>query len=92
MLYDQYSGALYGVILKVVRIEEVAQDVLHDSFVKIWKKIQSYDSGKGTLFTWILNVARNTAIDKTRSKAYKQQLNVLDIDQGASIADRKSVV
>ncbi len=86
LLYDRYSGALYGVILKIVKVEEVAQDVLQDSFVKIWKKIQSYDTSKGTLFTWILNIARNTAIDKTRSKAYKQQVNVLDIDKGAAVA------
>ncbi len=85
ILYDRYSGALYGVILKVVRVEEIAQDVLQDSFVKIWKKVQHYDSTKGTLFTWILNIARNTAIDKTRSKAYKQQINVLDIDKGATV-------
>lgn len=86
ILYDRYSGALYGVILKVVRIEEIAQDVLQDSFVKIWKKVQHYDASKGTLFTWILNIARNTAIDKTRSKAYKQQISVLDIEKGASMA------
>ena len=71
MLYDNYAPALYGIVLKIVRIEETAQDVLQDCFVKIWKNIESYNSDKGTLFTWILNIARNTAIDKTRSKEYK---------------------
>lgn len=72
ILYDDYGDALYGVILKIVKVEEVAQDVLQDSFVKIWKNIQAYSREKGTLFTWILNIARNTAIDKIRSQAYKQ--------------------
>lgn len=66
-LYDQYSAALFGVIVKVVREEEQARDVLQDSFVKIWRNLDSYDASKGRLFTWLLNVARNTAIDALRS-------------------------
>jgi RNA polymerase sigma-70 factor (ECF subfamily) len=72
LLYDNYSSALYGVIRKIVRSEELAQDVMQDAFVKIWRGIDSYDPSKGTLFTWILNVARNTAIDRVRSQEYKQ--------------------
>jgi len=65
-LYDQYSSALYGIVLKIVRSEMVAQDVLQEAFVKIWSKGASYDASKGTLFTWMLNITRNTAIDKQR--------------------------
>ncbi len=67
-LYDHYSAALYGVILRIVRTEEVAQDILQESFVKIWRKIDRYDATKGRLFTWMLNVARNTAIDALRAQ------------------------
>lgn len=67
-LYDHYSGALYGIILKVVKDEERAADVLQDSFLKIWRNIGSYTSDKGTLFTWMLNIARNTAIDILRAE------------------------
>jgi RNA polymerase sigma-70 factor (ECF subfamily) len=72
LLYDNYSSALYGIIRKIVRSEELAQDVLQDAFVKIWRGIDSYDASRGTLFTWILNVARNTAIDRVRSQEFKQ--------------------
>jgi RNA polymerase sigma factor (sigma-70 family) len=65
-LYEHYSGALYGIILKVVKDEEKAADTMQDTFLKIWKNIGSYNPEKGTLFTWILNIARNTAIDKLR--------------------------
>ena len=65
-LYDKYAGAIYGVTLKIVRSEEAAEDVLQDAFVKIWKNIHAYDSTRGTIFTWMLNVARNTAIDRLR--------------------------
>ena len=67
-LYDNYSGALYGIILKILnQDDETAADILQESFVKIWKSFESYDPSKGTLFTWMLNIARNTAIDKLRS-------------------------
>ncbi|NJL12196.1 MAG: sigma-70 family RNA polymerase sigma factor [Microscillaceae bacterium] len=70
-LYQNYSPALYGLCLKVLKAEEWAQEALQDSFVKIWRKIDTYDESKGRLFTWILNIARNTAIDKLRSRAYQ---------------------
>lgn len=67
-LYKQYSGAMYGIILKVVTDEQTAQDVLQEVFVKIWNNIDKYDATKGRLYTWMLNLARNSAIDKLRSK------------------------
>ena len=65
-LYDRYSPALFGIILKIVKDDEKAADVMQDAFLKIWKNINSYNAEKGSLFTWILNVARNTAIDRLR--------------------------
>jgi RNA polymerase sigma factor (sigma-70 family) len=67
-LYDHYSAALNGVILRIVKKEEVAEEVLQDVFLKIWDRFGSYDETKGRLFTWLVNVARNQAIDKMRSK------------------------
>lgn len=81
ILYERYSRALYGITLKILHKEELAQDVLQEAFVKIWKNIGSYNSQKGTLFTWMLNITRNLAIDKLRSKAYKnsQKNQAIDI-------------
>jgi RNA polymerase sigma-70 factor (ECF subfamily) len=68
-LYDNYSAALYGIIFKVVNDEDDASDVLQEAFISIWKGIATYDSTKGgSLFTWMLNVARNKAIDRYRQK------------------------
>ena len=79
-LYDNYSAGLFGIILKIVDSEETAEDVLQETFVKIWKNIKSYDPSKGRLFTWLLNIARNNAIDKTRSKGYKTSQKVQKLD------------
>jgi RNA polymerase sigma factor (sigma-70 family) len=70
-LYDNYSGALYSIVLQIVSDKELANDVLQEVFVNVWRKIESYDKTKGRLFTWMLNVARNLAIDMVRSKAYQ---------------------
>ena len=70
-LYDNYSAALYTVILQIVKTPEVANDILQDVFVNIWKKIESYDPIKGRLFTWMLNISRNASIDMLRSKSYQ---------------------
>ena len=67
-LYTNYAPALYGVIYKVLEDEQTSQDVLQDVFVKIWNNIAQYNPDKGRLYTWLLNIARNSAIDKTRSK------------------------
>ncbi len=78
-LYDHYSAALYGVILKIVKDEDRAADALQDSFLKIWRNIRSYSSEKGTLFTWMLNIARNTAIDVVRAET-KTDKKVIRLD------------
>lgn len=65
-LYDIYSSSLYGLVLKIVRDDELAQDILQDCFVKIWRKAQTYSSSKGTFFTWMLNICRNKSIDELR--------------------------
>jgi RNA polymerase sigma factor (sigma-70 family) len=79
-LYDHYAGALQGIVKQIVLQEEVAQDVVQEVFVSIWRKIDSYDAEKGRLFTWMLNVARNAAIDKVRSKGYQQGLRQVSLD------------
>jgi RNA polymerase sigma-70 factor, ECF subfamily len=71
VLYDRYSGALFGVVNKMVQSTEVAEDILQEAFVKIWENIDAYDATKGKLFTWMLNVTRNLALDKIRSKNYR---------------------
>jgi RNA polymerase sigma-70 factor, ECF subfamily len=88
-LYDNYSGALYGVVLRVLNGNELAaQDTLQEVFVKIWRNIEKYDASKGTLFTWMLNIARNAAIDHIRSNASRKEIsndfNDVDI---ANVAD-----
>lgn len=88
ILYNNYSPALYGILLKIVRKEELAEDVLQDAFVKIWNNIHRYDKSKGTLFTFILNIARNLAIDKLRSAEYANQSKTDSLDISVSLESK----
>ncbi len=65
-LYDRYSAALYGMVIRMVKDEDVAKDVIQDSFIKIWKNASKYDPQKAKVFTWMYQVTRNTALDKLR--------------------------
>lgn len=80
IIYDQYAPSLYGIVVRIVQSEEIAQDVMQDAFVKIWKKGTTYNATKGTLFTWLLNITRNTAIDKLRSAGFKKRGKNQSID------------
>lgn len=91
-LYDHYSAALYGVVLQIIADQELAGDVLQEVFVNIWRKIDSYDSSKGRLFTWMLNVARNLAIDTVRSKAYQNSRRNLGLTDSSHTEKTGTVI
>ena len=75
-----YSKSLFSVINVLVKNREEAEDVLQEVFVKIWKNIDSYHESKGRFYTWILNIARNTSIDKLRSKNFNNSQKNLSTD------------
>jgi RNA polymerase sigma-70 factor (ECF subfamily) len=91
-LYDHYSSALYGVIFRILKKEEIAEEVLQDVFMKIWDRFESYDSTKGKLFTWMVNIARNQAIDKTRSKEISKDSKTSTIEKSVSRVDSEDYV
>lgn len=90
-LYKMYAPALFGIIKRIVKFDEVAEDVLQDTFVKIWKSIRLYDPSKGRLFTWMANLAKNLAIDQIRSKSATNTSKTDDIFSISSeVLDHKS--
>ncbi len=74
-LYDNYAGALNGVIYRIVKENMLAEDILQEVFVKAWANFHQFDTEKGRLFTWLVNIARNHTIDTLRSKSYKNNKN-----------------
>lgn len=86
-LYDMYSKSLFSIITNLISDREEAEDVLQEVFVKIWKNIETYNQSKGRLYTWMLNIARNTAIDKLRSKGFNNSQKNLSSDNFVHLLD-----
>ncbi len=67
-LYNRYSTILYTLIKTIVSDTKLAEEVLSDVFVMIWRKINYFDFEKGNVYTWLITLARNKAVDTVRIK------------------------
>ncbi|MBX2827619.1 MAG: RNA polymerase sigma factor [Flavobacteriaceae bacterium] len=90
-LYDKYAGALYGVILRICKEESLAQDVLQETFLKIWNNAASYDSDKGRFYTWAYRIARNTALNETRTPSKLIQTEDLSVYKEKEAAEEVTI-
>jgi len=72
-LYDRYARLIYSLIRSVIKNHEEAEDLLQEVFVQLWERASTYDATKGSVYTWIVTLARNRAIDQVRSKSFQQQ-------------------
>lgn len=75
-IYDCYGDALYGIILRIVRNEEVATEILQDTFIVAWQKGDTYDSALGRIYTWLMRIARNKSLNYIQSRRFKQQKDI----------------
>ena len=66
VLYGQTSGRLMAVLLRLLRRRELAEEVLHDVYIRVWDRARLYDPAKGSATGWLVAVARNTALDHFR--------------------------
>ena len=66
-MYDRYARAAYSLMVRMVRDSAIAEDLLQETFLKIWNRIDGFDEAKGLLGPWVLTVTRHRAIDYLRS-------------------------
>lgn len=72
-LYDHYNSFLFGLILSILKKRTESEDLLQEVFTTIWEKSHLFDEKSGLGYTWICTLTRNKAIDRLRSKVYKEQ-------------------
>ena len=98
-LYDRYGRLAYALILRVVRDVGAAEDLVQETFLRVWTRAQAFDAQKGSIGPWLLAVARNRAIDYLRSAGGRERNNVefeetehpslfIDMEQGILASDR----
>ena len=94
-IYDRYSRVVYSVVLHVVRDAAIAEDILHDIFLNLWRSPQQFDGARGKLAPWLAVIARNRAIDWIRKQRPQEDLAdvqlVADEDLAGEV-ERKSAI
>ncbi len=84
VLHDHYARNLLNVILRLVRNEELAQDILQEGLLKVWLSIDRYDPERGRLFTWMVRVCCNQAIDALRSPRHRFHTGTKSLEVGGA--------
>jgi RNA polymerase sigma-70 factor (ECF subfamily) len=80
-LYDRYAAQGLAVAIRVLGSREEAEDVVHDAFVAVWRKIDRFDADRGSLRGWLMTVIRNRSIDRLRSR--RPAMDIDDADERA---------
>ena len=70
-LYDRYSGTVYGVGLKILGERSLAEELVQDVFLKVWRSSHTFDPSRASFSTWLYRVTRSAAIDLHRKRAHK---------------------
>jgi len=79
-LYDRYGRLAYGLILRVVRDTGIAEDLVQETFLRVWNRVQGFDAQKGAIGPWLHAVARNRAIDYIRSAGGRER-NTIEFEE-----------
>ena len=72
-LYDRYAATLLGVVLRVVQNRPVAEEIVQETFWRVWDKATSFDAAQGKFSTWLFSIGRRLAIDTTRRQKIRPQ-------------------
>jgi RNA polymerase sigma-70 factor, ECF subfamily len=79
-LYDRYGGIVFRLILRMVRDNGTAEDLVQETFLRVWNRAAGFDSARGAVGPWLLAVARNRAIDHLRSRAGRGE-NTIELNE-----------
>jgi RNA polymerase sigma-70 factor (ECF subfamily) len=80
-LYDRYGRIIYSLILHVVRNQAIAEDLVQETFLRVWNRIHGFDPERGALGPWILTIARNRAIDYLRSFENREVESPIELER-----------
>jgi RNA polymerase sigma-70 factor (ECF subfamily) len=79
-LYDRFGRLAYSLIFSIVKDSGVAEDLVQETFLRVWNRVAGFDADRGALGPWLLAIARNRAIDYIRSARAKLDRNLVELD------------
>lgn len=86
-LYDRYAPTVLGISLKVIGDQSAAEDVLQETFWRVWRSAATYQSQRGPFTGWLFRIARNLAIDAYRRRNTRPR-SITDVDDSDSKIDQ----
>ena len=78
-LYDRYSAMLFGMLMRILRDQQAAEEVLQDLFLQLWRNAGQFDASRGSLPAWLMVIGRNRAISRLRGRSNRE---VLEEEEG----------
>ena len=86
-VYDATSSKLYGIILRILKRRELADEVLQEVYVKIWERAADFDPTRASPITWMATIARNRALDEVRKRV---ALSIEDTPEALNVASSEA--
>lgn len=80
LLYKNYANTLHGVAFRILNNEMYAEEAIQNTFLKVWNKIDQYDEGKSTLYTWMFNILKNASLDILRTQKFQTERKTISFD------------
>jgi RNA polymerase sigma-70 factor (ECF subfamily) len=77
-LYDRYASHVYALTMRILRDANLAEEATQDAFLKLWSRARLFLSERGSLLTWLLTIARRTALDRLRLEGRRPTLSTAD--------------
>jgi RNA polymerase sigma-70 factor, ECF subfamily len=85
--YDQTRAPIYGLILRIVSLASVAEEVAMDVYLQVWRQASNYHESRGTLFGWLMLLARSRALDRLRRERRNRTYDWTDFAEGFDVVD-----
>ena len=92
MLYDKYGAHVYGTALHILRNQVLAEEATQDTFMKVWKQSNRWDPERGQLKTWLMTIARYTAIDRLRAEKRESPWTAIGLDDMLNLIGQSNVI
>lgn len=89
-LYEATAAKLYGIVFRILKRRDIADDVLQEVYVRIWDRAGGFDMSKGSPITWMATIARNKALDEVRRKSFPSSKTDSDAEVAEVVSEEKS--
>lgn len=91
VVYDRYSGMLFGILVRILKDQQAAEEVLQDLFLQLWRNAARFDASRGSLPAWLLVIARNRAISRLRTRRNRELVAEEEDDYAATFISSQNI-